>query len=174
MGVYSHQRVKFINGDTPARSYLKACLGHTATKACERCEIVGEKVDGTMVFHSTTAKKRTDEDFRNFKDAEYHNGISPLILLDPPIDMIKFLNLDTMHLLDEGAMYRLLEFLLDRSPSKISQNMKIVLFKSSKDIKKDISSDYKRKMRCVQFYPPLKATELGFVLRVCGSLLCKK
>jgi len=48
--------------DAPARAFLKCIKGHTAFKACERCDITGTKKEGRTVLHSySPCTLRTNE-----------------------------------------------------------------------------------------------------------------
>ena len=51
-----------------------------------------------MVFLQTDAKLKTDEDFRTFKYADNHTGVSLLTAVSPPIKMVTQFILDPMHL----------------------------------------------------------------------------
>lgn len=166
-------RIKFFVCDTPARSFLKCCVGHTAADGCERCDIVGQTVDCTRTFNSTSGNKRTDADFRSFSNPSYHTGVSPLTLIYPPIDMINQFILDLMHLIYLGVQKRLLEYWLDRSSTKIFMLMKNELARRSAMIRPDIPLEYPRKMRSTNDVSNFKATEYKFFLKVCGPIILK-
>lgn len=92
-------QVKFFTCDTPARSYLKYIVGHTSFHACERCKVIGKKVDHVTVFLDTKAVKKTDESFRTFRDPEHHKDVSILSFTNPPLNLVNQFILDPMHLL---------------------------------------------------------------------------
>jgi len=105
-----HFQIKIQNFiyDTLARSFLKCTQGHLEFSACERCDIREEKINKVTVFISSNNQERTDELFRNFDQSSHHTNASPLLVIYPPIDMIKQFILDFMHLGSLGVMRRLL------------------------------------------------------------------
>lgn len=109
---------KFIL-DAPARAFLKCIIGHSGYYSCERCEEPGEflhkipltqakksKQSGHVCLLGTTATLRTNESFRNQNNPEHHHGSSPLEEL--PIDMVRDIPLEYLHLILYGTMKRLL------------------------------------------------------------------
>lgn len=96
--------------DKPARALIKSTKGHTAYYACERCTTKGERVGSTTVYPSMTSSLRTDAEFRNQNQTEHHlpGKTSPLMSIDPMIDMISHFILDYMHLACLGIMKRLI------------------------------------------------------------------
>lgn len=44
--------VKCFICDTPVRAWLKCCQGHTSSRGCERCYVIGESIDRVMCFSS--------------------------------------------------------------------------------------------------------------------------
>lgn len=78
-------KIKYFTCDCPARSFLKCVVGHCAFKGCERCRVVGHKVDGTTVFLQTDAAKKTNKSFRLYEEDKYHTDSSLLCAIEPPI-----------------------------------------------------------------------------------------
>lgn len=115
---------KFIL-DAPARAFLKCIISHSGYFSCERCEEPGvflckvpkranaKKVKnaGHVCLLGTNAPLRTDESFRNKQNAEHHHDKSPLEEL--PIDMVRDIPLEYLHLILYGAMKRLLTLWVD-------------------------------------------------------------
>lgn len=112
--------VKFHNFilDAPARAFLKQIIGHSGYFSCERCEEKGmylskvknngkkKRNGGHVCLIGTNARLRTDESFRKQENPEHHHGSSPLEEL--PIDMVRDIPLEYLHLILYGAMKRLL------------------------------------------------------------------
>lgn len=96
--------------DKPARAFIKGIKGHTAYSSRERCQIVGYSYRSTMIFPHLDQPERTDNSFRNMLDPDHHNYRSPLLDINPPIDMVKTFSLDLMHLVLMGVMKALLNF----------------------------------------------------------------
>lgn len=117
--------------DTPARAFSKSIQGHTGAHECERCKAIGRSLDTTndrnegqesqeatrrirrrikMAFPDVSPVERTDESFRKFQDYKYHNGVSALMNIAPPINMVLMFVLDFMHLGFLGVMSRFLDY----------------------------------------------------------------
>lgn len=117
--------------DRPARSFLKCIKGHGGYNACERCLVPGQRCQNRTVYLSVSCAKRTDKSFREQQDPEHHIDVSPLLQLEPPIDMIKQFVLDFMHQSCLGVMKKMiLDFWLERNlTTRLSQNKKRLLTK---------------------------------------------
>lgn len=113
---------KFIL-DAPARAFLKCIIGHSGYSSRERCEERGEylrkegkqmkpakggnsKRNGHVCLIGINATLRTDESFRNQYDQDHHHDNSPLEEL--PIDIVRDIPLEYLHLILYGCMKRLL------------------------------------------------------------------
>lgn len=103
-------KIKCFIYDTPARSFIKSIVSHTGFSCCERCTAIGKKVNRVTVISSIDSPERTDETFRSFLDPHHHKNATPLLLIDPPINMVHCFLLDFMHLGCLGMMKRLLEY----------------------------------------------------------------
>lgn len=169
-------RIKFFVCDTPARSLIKSTVGHMAFAGCERCEVMGQKVDKTTVFLPTNAAKRSNQSFRSFAQPDHHTAASISCNINPPIDMIHQFSLDPMHLLYLGCTKRLLDYLLNPSSHKVrlSEVMKRELARRTKLINKDIPVEFPRKMRCSDDFGKYEAVELKFFLLYAASVIFKK
>ncbi|OXU32256.1 hypothetical protein TSAR_008077, partial [Trichomalopsis sarcophagae] len=131
-------------------------VGHGAFKACERCNVIGEKVNKVTVFlqsDETKTDTKTDDDFRSFEDPDYHTGPSLLILIHPPIIMLDQFILNPMHLIYLGCTNMILEYLL-KSTSKhkvcLSSALKDELNQRSVEIQNYKPEEFPRKMRSQQ------------------------
>ncbi|XP_036144414.1 uncharacterized protein LOC118646614 isoform X2 [Monomorium pharaonis] len=80
-------RVRNYILDAPARAFIKCCIGHGGTFACEKCCVRGCR-----------------------ENPEHHTGASPLERIGT--GMVSQFRLDSMHLKDQGAFKRWLKFLL--------------------------------------------------------------
>ena len=107
-------RLKCFICDTPARAYFKGTVGHTGRYACERCVVRGRKGNvGSTVYPTIDSEKRTDESFKEMRQREHHKLPSPLLRINPPINMIFFFVLDFIHLSLLEVMKSLMEWRLD-------------------------------------------------------------
>lgn len=101
--------------DTPARKFLKSIVGYGGYGACERCETYGISVSGKNKFSKKVVcprdkrycEKRTNISFCNQRQSCHHTGQSPLLNIEPPIDMIKYFPLEYIHLACLGIMKKL-------------------------------------------------------------------
>ncbi|XP_051174833.1 uncharacterized protein LOC127290371 [Leptopilina boulardi] len=105
--------------DTPALSFLKCTVGHKAKFACERCKVEGEILERRTVYPSVDAAERTDASFRNQTQLRHHNGISPLLRILPLINIISIFVLDSMHLLYQGIMKKLLDYWFEQGANRL-------------------------------------------------------
>ncbi len=125
-----HVELKSIICDAPARSFVKAIIGHTGFFACERCVQKGVKIGGAMTFPNLNAPLRNGNSFRRKTNRDHHSGESPLERLN--IDMVYGFGLDYMHLVCQGVMKRLLLLWRGRRKTKSSRKQR----KSSKTTNK--------------------------------------
>lgn len=160
--------------DTPARAFLKNTLGHKGKESCERCEIVGETVERRTVFTSMNETRRTDESFRNFRQARHHHGHSPILKISPPIDMIRIFVLDPMHLFLEGAMKNIIVNLRSGNKNvRLSMTHRKELDRRMEYLASQIPFEFQRKTRATANIAKWKATELRFFLLYCGPVVLK-
>ncbi|KFB53780.1 AGAP002950-PA-like protein [Anopheles sinensis] len=103
--------VRCIIADAPARAMVKGAASFNARQGCLKCTALGTKnaVTGAVVFESTNASKRSDEDFRLERYPDHHRTRSPLLDL-VNFDMIEDVIVsDRLHLIDLGVMRKLLQ-----------------------------------------------------------------
>lgn len=168
-------RVRCFICDLPARAGVKCVKGHMAFDGSERCDVKGERVENTTVFLGLDCRKRTGEGFRQFTYLDHHNSASPLLAVNPPLDLVKQFILDPMHMLYLGVMARLFEcWMTGNADTKLSASQKTELNRRSLLIKKDIPYEFHRKMRSTNFYDKYKAVELRFFLLYCSPIILKK
>ncbi|XP_076280281.1 uncharacterized protein LOC143209033 [Lasioglossum baleicum] len=140
--------IKAFICDRPARSFLKCNKGHGGYFACER--------------------------FRNQSNTGHHLGISPLLRINPKIDMINHFLLDSMHLLYLGIMKKLLHYWIDGNVKglKLSDRAKVQLSDLLQRIK--VPAEFQRTTRSLTEYHKFKATEYRFLLLYAAPVIFKK
>lgn len=121
------------------------------------CLVRGEQYKNRTIYPGSNYKIRTDHSFREQANSEHHKGISPLINIHPPIDMINSFPLDAMHLLYLGVTKKLLECWLEgtedkRYIKKLSYNSKtqfslFLLTQLLIKIQQYISEEFQRTIR---------------------------
>ncbi|KYM97373.1 hypothetical protein ALC62_11978, partial [Cyphomyrmex costatus] len=161
--------------DRPARSFLKCIKDHGGYNACERCLVPGQRYQNKIVY-SSTYDKRTDESFRAQQDTEHHNGISPLLRLEPSIDMVNQFVLDFMHQSCLGVMKKMLiDFWLEGNiAAKLSQNQKRQLSQRLLELQSQIPIDFQRTTRSITEISKWKATEYRLYLLYVGPVIMQK
>lgn len=106
--------IKCFVCDTPARAFLKCTVGHKSKYACERCTVDGGSLEGRTIYESVDAAERTNASFRNQTQPLHHKGVSPLLRIMPSLNMIFIFVLDSMHLLYQGIIKKLLDYWFEK------------------------------------------------------------
>ncbi|KAJ8670772.1 hypothetical protein QAD02_002031 [Eretmocerus hayati] len=154
--------------DTPARDAIKNVQGHTSSCGCGRCKVIGRRVHGVLVFLDINCEERTPEEFRQFEDVDYHKGASALLALQPNLDFIYQFILDIMHLIYLGVVNRMISFLMKGAPNspvqRLSAQQKTELDRRTLMIRKDIPSEFKRKMHSTNNFEDYHAVDYRFFL----------
>ena len=165
-------RIKSFTCDTPARKLLKGIKSHVGFYSCERCTIKGVRFEGTALFPPGDDEERTDTFFRNKSQPEHHTSDTPLILFDPPINLITSFVIDFTHLCCLGVMKKLLEYWLEKSKHKLSYGQRVLIGKRSENMSTQVPIGYQRKTRSLlKCFGKLKATEFRFILLYMHNLL---
>lgn len=165
--------IKFFICDAPARAYLKQIVGHNSLHGCEKCAIIGERVNHRTVFNSTVLYQlRKDDDFYTSQSNSHIKGPSPLCKLN--VNFITQFPLDPMHLIFLGVMKRLLFMWVEgKRPFKFSNCMIKEINRKTNILKKYVSSDFVRKPRTLKDLKRWKATEFRLFLLYTGPILLK-
>lgn len=87
--------------DAPAKAFALSLAGHTGYYSCTKCVVQGEYCQSRVCFPNLTAERRTDASFRSKMQQRHHTGHS--ILEELPMDMVKHVPLDYMHLVCLGV-----------------------------------------------------------------------
>lgn len=175
---------KFIL-DAPARAFLKCIIGHGGYYSCERCEERGEylckiskqtkkskksKNSGHVCLLGTNAILRTDQSFRNQDNPIHHHDSSPWEEL--PINMVRDIPLEYLHLILYGAMKRILILWIDGTKYfKLSNNdINQISEKHVRagDTKPSEINRVNRSLNCLSFW---KATEFRTFLLKTGPVV---
>lgn len=144
--------------DTPARAFIKCCIGHCGYASCEKCTVWGTRANNRTVYLDLNAPLRTDESFRNQEQPYHHKGVSPLLRLKT--GLVSQFRLDSMHLVYEGVFKRLLEAWIYWPGSwkfHLTSFKKICI--TLKQIKSSCLQDFNRPPRSLEELNFFKATE---------------
>lgn len=77
---------------------MKGIKNHGVYFACERCIVKSKNVNNRVVYHAVNCALRTTEGFRSLDNPQHHTETSPLLNINPKINMIFQFPLDTMQL----------------------------------------------------------------------------
>lgn len=179
-----HVKINKFILDAPARAFLKCIIGHGGYYSCERCEERGEylckfsrrskkpKKSGHVCLLGTNAVLRTDQSFRNQDNPDHHHDSSPLEEL--PIDMVRDIPLEYLHLILYGVMKRLLILWVDGTKHfKFSSNDVEQISKKhvrAGDTKPTEINRPNRSLNCLSFW---KATEFRTFLLKTGPVVLR-
>ena len=172
-GNHFHVRIKCFICDTPARALLKSTIGHTGTNACERCTVQGIRLEGRTVFPVVNAAERTDESFRGRNQANHHHDITALLRIVPFLNMIAIFVLDSMHLLYQGMMKKLLQYWIEYGTNRLNATQRNELSRRMKLLKKQVTCEYQRKPRSTDHLAKWKATQFRFFALYAGPIVLK-
>lgn len=94
--------------DAPAKSFITRTKGHTGYFSCTKCTIEGDLIANRICFPGFDYPKRTDANFRNQIQEDYHLGHSILLNIQN-FDIVSQIPLDYMHLICIGAVKKLIK-----------------------------------------------------------------
>ncbi|KAB0793761.1 hypothetical protein PPYR_13381 [Photinus pyralis] len=100
--------VSIIICDAPAKALILNVKGHNAYFGCNKCHVEGSFIKNRMTYQCVDAKLRTDQEFENKVDEDYHKGDT--ILKELHIGLVTQVGLDYMHLVCIGVLKRVLKF----------------------------------------------------------------
>lgn len=107
-------KIKGFSVDCPAKSFMLCVKGHGVYSSCTKCMTEGEYVENRICFPDSIARLRTDEQFANQEDEEYH--ISETSLLEiPNLGLVTCVPFDYQHLICLGVTKKLLNLWLTDS-----------------------------------------------------------
>ncbi|KYN10946.1 hypothetical protein ALC57_16916 [Trachymyrmex cornetzi] len=169
-------QLKHIICDIQARKFLKQIKGHGGYAACERCEVYGKCItypNQRVVYPDPDCTKRSNESFRRQQQKEHHISISPLLHIEPPIDMIHAFPLDYMHMCCLGVTkkFYVMDLIFNKTAVKLTSSFRQKLFKRIIHLKPFVPHEFQRKPR--PFVPNLKASELRFIALYAGPIIFK-
>lgn len=169
-----HVTIKCFICDTPARAYIKCIKGHNSQHGCERCLVERKSYNRIATYLEVNSQKRSDNSFRNFYDIQHHIDASPLMLIEPSIDMVNDFILDSMHLCYLGVMKRLVDAWMSSDLNvRLSSEQKNILSSRLDKIRLQQPEEFHRKIRSIEHHAKFKATDYRFILLFCGPIVLK-
>jgi len=113
------------------------------------------------VVYPDDCHKRSDQSFREQHQKEHHINISPLLRIQPPIDLIYAFPLDYMCCLGIVKKFYVMDLIFNKTAVRFRSTLKQQLFEQITFIKSFVPDEFQRKPR--PFVPNLKA-ELRFIV----------
>lgn len=155
-------KVRMVIADAPARAFLLHVRSHTGYSSCCKCKIKGVYALHRVTFPNIQNVPRTDREFRQKLDINYHLDSSPTFIervLDNCVDDVA---IDPMHAVYEGVTKQLLvQWITIRNKSySLSKNAIDTISNLIMHISPQLSSDFARKTRPLNYLSRYKATEL--------------
>nr|XP_015840165.1 PREDICTED: uncharacterized protein LOC107399041 [Tribolium castaneum] len=166
--------INFFICDAPARAFLKQTFGHTSTLGCERCNIIGKRLNNRINFADNPINnypKKLYSDFYLNERKEYIKNYSPLLQLN--IGLVSQFPIDPMHLIYLGVAKRLLinYYLEGKARYRLSQKNIRKINETILKIKEFIPSEFARKPRSFKDIKRWKATEFRLFVMYTGPII---
>ncbi|KAM0735062.1 hypothetical protein ACS0PU_011175 [Formica fusca] len=169
-------RIEALICDAPAKAFVLCIKGHSGYSSCTKCIIEGEYIKNRICFPQTDAPLRTDEDFMQKVDDNYHNpDVTCSLLQIPHFKPVTNVPLDYMHLVCLGIMRKLMYLWLDGDLHYRVQHraVKEISTRLLTQLKPSIPSEFARKPRGIDCIRLWKATEYRLILLYTGPLAFK-
>ena len=159
--------------DAPAKSFVKGIKQYSGYYGCDMCDQKGVWLESRITYQDIdNLQIRTDESFRNRRQVEHHNNVTPFCLL--PIDMINTFSIDYMHQVCLGVTKKLLNLWIKGDHNvKLSSNQVNEISSRLIQLKKDIPNIFSRKPRGLDEVERWKATEFRQFLLYTGKIVLK-
>lgn len=170
-------RIRAFICDTPARAFICGTKGHNALNGCHKCYQKGTRIAHRTVFSDSVAEKRTDIDFKNRSDVDYHQAImlhSESKLEHFGIQMVTQFPLDVMHLLDLGVCKKIFSLLISNKTNQpIPPSIQLRISSVLVSFEPYVVKEFARKPRTIKEICRWKAVEYRQISLYSGMVLLK-
>lgn len=167
--------IRFIIADAPAKSFILCVKNFNGFNSCTKCVTKGKTVKNRRCFPKLNAKRRTDEDFSNYRDQKYHERRTCLDSI-AGLGLVSNVTLDYMHLILLGVVKKMLMLWIHGENNYRLGRLQIM--KISKRLKNDmrpfIPQDFGRRPQSLEFLKEWKATEFRQFLLYTGPIVLRK
>lgn len=158
--------------DAPAKAYILGIKGHSGYFSCPKCTTEGDYKHGRMCFPELNAPLRTDSSFRDADQEDHH--LSETILKELPIDLIKQVPLDYMHLACLGVVRKLLLLWMKGEKTyRIGKKSRESVSGANTEIRHYVPSEMSRKPRSLSDIDRWKASEFRLFLLYTGPVVLR-
>lgn len=161
--------------DSPAKSFVLNCKGHSGYSSCTKCHINGENIKQRICFPGVKEfSLRTDAEIRCQVDEDFHKEESSAFCRIPHFNMVEDVVIDYMHVICLGIMKRLLNaWLTGDLKNRIGHKASEKISQRLLQLRVHVPLDFARKPRSLQFLAMWKATEFRQFLLYTGVLALK-
>lgn len=161
--------------DSPAKSFILNCKGHTGKNSCVKCLVKGEWINHRIHFSNLDAELRTHEDFAACLYEDFHQG-NTILSEVPCFDIISSVPYDYMHVILIGAVKKLLLFWTTANhhhslPSHTIKTLDEKLISISKYIPEEFQRNPNTRNHPIKDVNRWKATELRQCILYTGIVL---
>ncbi|XP_029161035.1 uncharacterized protein LOC114932803 isoform X1 [Nylanderia fulva] len=158
--------------DAPAKLFLLSTKGHIGYDSCSKCYIQGTHKNSKVCFvENVPSRLRTDTDFLEQTDVDYHKGETILTIV-PNLGLVTNVPLDYMHLICLGVVKKLLILWIKRpfsvrlNSTQIQKISKLLI-----KIRERTPIEFVRKPRSLNDAMYWKATEFRQFLLYTGPVV---
>ncbi|XP_025263008.1 uncharacterized protein LOC105254747 isoform X2 [Camponotus floridanus] len=162
--------------DTPAKAFVLSVKGHSGYSSCTKCTTEGEYIRNRLCFPQMDAPLRSDDDFIQKIDDNYHKpNITCSLLNIPQFKPVTNVPLDYMHLVCLGIMRKLLNLWLHGELQYRLQYKAVndISTRLISQLKPSIPVEFARKPRRLDCVKLWKATEYRQILLYTGPIAFK-
>lgn len=163
--------IKGICADAPAKSFILCVKGHSGYFSCTKCT-TGDYMERRVCFPDDNAHLRTDSDFKNHIDNDYH--ISETILKNiPKLGLVTNIPLDYQHLICLGVTKKLMFlWLSDKIEVRLCYSkVKLISNAIENNVAPFVPLEFQRCPRSLFVYKQWKATEWRQFLLYVGPIV---
>nr|XP_054920566.1 uncharacterized protein LOC126517391 [Dermacentor andersoni]XP_054920567.1 uncharacterized protein LOC126517391 [Dermacentor andersoni]XP_054920568.1 uncharacterized protein LOC126517391 [Dermacentor andersoni] len=158
--------------DAPAKAYILGIKGHSGYFSCSKCTTEGNHKHGRMCFPELDAPLRKEASFHNVDQEDHH--IMDTILKDLPIDLIRQVPLDYMHLTCLGVVRKLLLLWIKGERTyRIGKRSRESVSGTSTEMRHYVPSEMSRKPRSLSHIDRWKASEFQLLMLYTGPVVLK-
>ncbi|XP_067216038.1 uncharacterized protein [Linepithema humile] len=168
-------RIGALICDTPAKAFVLCVKGHSGYSSCTKCTIEGEYIANRICFPQIDAPLRSDEDFVQRKDDDYHrSGTICSLLSISHFKPVTNVPLDYMHVVCLGIVRKKLYLLLNGELHyRLSHRVVDEISTRLTYLRCYIPVEFARKPRKLDCVKLWKATEYRLLLLYTGPLTFK-
>lgn len=168
--------IKGLSADAPAKALTLNIKYHTGYHSCTKCFAEGEFIEKRLCFPDISiCQKRTDQQFAEHIDDEFHRGFSPLEKV-PGFGLVSQVPLDYQHLVCLGIVKKLL-ILWQTGALNVrlsSKKTKIISNSLVNCVRPTVPGEFQRKPRSLIYFRHWKATEFRQFLLYSGPVVLKQ